>query len=236
MTISILAPHIAIGTVVLAVFWGALLSAKGSRVHKRFGRIYLLSLAPILASVVPISAYFAARSDGARVFQLGYLGLVVTTAAWTAWRAIRDRGAPERFRGPVFRTLAGLMLGTGALLLVLGLRLDRPLTIGFSSIGLVYGGAMLFELLRPIRPCWWKIWHLNGVSLLFAATHASFVGVVGRTLFPAWAGETMHTATQLGTIAFAFVLRHWLVHRYVPQRVEARATAGARNSGSAARR
>lgn len=225
MPLSTLGPHIMVGGVVMACFWGALLTRKGSPPHKAFGRSYLLLLAPVLASVVPITLYFAERADPARVFQLGYLALVVVTAGWTAWRAIRDRSAPERFRGPAFRTLAVLMFASGAALLAVGIALARPLAIGFSALGLVYGGTMLWELARPPSAERWKIWHLNGVSLLFAATHASFVGIVARTLLPAFAGETMHIVTQLGTISFAFALRFWLVRRYAPRRAIAAGAA-----------
>ena len=219
MPLSVLGPHILVGAVVLGCFWGALLCRKGSPRHKAFGRAYLLLLTPVLVSVVPITLYFANRADAARVFQLGYLALVVTTAAWTAWRAMRDRGTPERFRGPVFKTLAALMFISGAALLVLGIAVARPLTVGFSSLGLVFGGAMLWELRIAPAHDWWKMWHLNGVSLLFAATHASLVGIVAKNLLPTLAGETMHTVTQLGTIGFAFALRFWLARRYAQSRV-----------------
>jgi hypothetical protein len=207
-----------VGVAVLACFWGALLNVKGSPRHKAFGRAYLILLAPVLASIIPISLYAAERFGPGRVFQLGYLALVTVTAGWTAWRAIRIRAAPERFRGPVFKTLALLMLASGAAILALGLSTGRVLTIGFSSLGLVYGSAMALELTHAPAPMWWKVWHLNGVSLLFAATHASFVGLVARSLMPSLAGEVMHVATQLGTIAFAFALRFWLVRRYAPVR------------------
>jgi hypothetical protein len=61
--------------------------------------------------------------------------------------------------------------------------------------------------------------------LLFAATHASFVGVVAERLLPALAGQTRHTVTQLGAISFAFGLRFWLVRRYAPRRAVAAGAA-----------
>src|SRR5215475_12705385 len=110
--------------------------------------------------------------------QIGYLALVLGTAGWTAWRAVRDRNAPHRFRGAVFRTLAVAMATCGAGLLVLGILKAKVLIVGFAVIGIVYGGAMLGELARPAAVGWWLNWHLNGIALLFAATHASFVGLV----------------------------------------------------------
>ena len=70
-------------------------------------------------------------------------------------------------------------------------------------IGVVYGGLMLGHVGRAASEDWWLKWHLNGVCLLFAATHASFVGLVARTLMPGLAGQEMHALTQLGVIALA---------------------------------
>ena len=65
--------------------------------------------------------------------------------------------------------------------------------------------------------------HYRG-DLLFAATHASFIGVLCRYLWPTHGGETMHTLTQLGTIAFAYLLRQALRWRFERQRGRLTAT------------
>jgi hypothetical protein len=73
---------------------------------------------------------------------------------------------------------------------------------------------MLGFLGRDPTAQWWLDWHLNGVALLFAATHASFIGLIARHGLPGLAGEIMHGLTQLGTIAFAYGFRQWLGWRY----------------------
>jgi hypothetical protein len=211
--ISVFGPHILVGVPILALFWLTILARKGSRPHRRYGRIYLLLLAPVLVSVIPISVYLG-KGDPARVASLPYLSLVVVAAAWTAWRAVKDRRDPERFCGPVFRSLGLLLTASGAALMVVGVFTWDVLNVGFSVIGVVYGGLMLGHVGRAASEDWWLKWHLNGVCLLFAATHASFVGLVARTLMPGLAGQEMHALTQLGVIAFAFGLRQWLGRRY----------------------
>ena len=213
MEILIMAPHVLAGMLALALYWRTLLAAKGSRPHRRWGRVYLVMLLPLLASVVPVSLHLG-KGNPARMAQIVYLSLVLGTAGWTAWRAVRDRGTPERFRGPVFRALAVAMAACGSGLMVIGILKGDVLAVGFAVIGIVYGGAMLGELGRPPAPDWWLNWHLNGVSLLFAATHASFIGLLARNLAPGLAGEAMHPLTQLGTIAFAYGLRQWLGRRF----------------------
>jgi hypothetical protein len=211
---SVLAPHVAVGILALLTFWGAALTRKGAPLHKLSGRAYLLALAPVLASVTLLALQAAAKDGPARLFQLVYLGLVVFTAAWTAWRAMRDKADVSRYRGPAFKLLAVLMMTSGAGLMAIGVVRDNVLTVGFSMLGIVYGGAMIGFLARTPSPGWHIDWHLNGVCLLFAATHASFIGIALRTLAPSIAGETLHVMTQLGTIAFAFGLRQVLDLRY----------------------
>jgi hypothetical protein len=167
-----------------------------------------------MISIVPITLAEARQQGPARLLQLVYLGLVVATAGWTAWRAVVDRGNPDRYRGTVFRILAGCLFGAGVALLIVGIARSNVLTVGFSVIGVVYGGAMLGFLGRAPTAQWWLDWHLNGVALLFAATHASFIGLIARHGLPGLTGEVMHGLTQLGTIAFAYGFRQWLGWRY----------------------
>ncbi|MEZ5668083.1 MAG: hypothetical protein R3F55_11740 [Alphaproteobacteria bacterium] len=220
-------PHAAVGLLALAMYWQALTAPKGSDRHRRWGRRYLILLAPLLVSVVPITLQ-AVRDEGpAKAMQLVYLAVVLATAGWTAWRAVRERGDAGRFRGRTYLTLATLMVGLGAVLLVVGILKWDVLAVGFSVIGLVYGGAMLGFSPGRAAADWWLTWHLNGICLLFAATHASFVGLVFRTLLPAQDGRAMHALTQLGTIALAYLLRQWMGRRFQGEaRVPAPAPAG----------
>ena len=213
MSLAILGPHIAIGVLLVVAYWRTLLSPKGSTSHRRAGKLCLLLLVPLLTSTVPLIIHESARG-AARVVQLLYLTLVVVTGAWTAWRAIRDRHCCERFTGPVFCALGAAMFISGMTLLTLGIVTENVLTVGFSMIGVVYGGAMLGFLGRSPMHGWWLDWHLNGICLMFAAFHASFVGLAFRVAWPTSEGPTMHTLTQLGTLTIAYALRQWLGRRY----------------------
>lgn len=207
-------PHVTVGAAVLITFWRSMLSRKGSPAHRRHGRVYLILLAPLLVSILPIVLLAARREGPVRIVQLVYLGLLVAAAGWTAWRAIRDRGDPAAFRGPVFRLLAVALSGMACLLLVMGIATQNLMAFGFAVVGIVYGGAMLGFLGSDPAPGWWLRWHLNGIALLFAATHASFTGLVLRRLRPDWDGEVLHGLAQFGVIALAWFLRQWLAARY----------------------
>ena len=206
--------HGCVGTAVLVLFWRTMFALKGGSKHKRSGRLYLILLLPLLITVVPITVVAAAEEGPARAIQLGYLALVVTTAGWTTWRAIRDRDDVARFRGIVFRSLAISLFASGLLLLAIGIVKQNVLTVGFSFIGVIFGGAMLgFWRASPHRD-WWLTWHLNGVALLFAASHAAFITLLARVAMGDAYNETVHGLTQIGTLAFAYGLRQWLGWRY----------------------
>ncbi len=207
-------PHMIVGFAILSAFWSTLLSRKGSPHHRRRGRIYMLLLLPLLVSVIPITIRAAAEEGAVRIVQLLYLTVVVAAAGWTAWRAIRDRNDVDAFRGTVYIGLAVVLSVMALMLLVLGIVAQNITAFGFSVIGIVYGGAMLGFLRQPARPGWWLAWHLNGIALLFAATHASLTGLVLRTLRPDWDGEVLHGLTQFGVIALSYFLRQWLGWRY----------------------
>lgn len=211
-------PHAIVGLMALVFFWRTLLAAKGSTPHRTWGRRYLMTLLPLLLSVLPITAQAVVAEGPATVVQLVYLAVVLSTAGWTAWRAVQDRGDVIRFTGPVYRALAGTLLGLGSVLMVIGIARWDVLAFGFSMIGIIYGGAMLGFLGRRPDDDWWLGWHLNGICLLFAATHASFVGLLLRVTLPQYDGRVMHASAQLGTIAFAYLLRQWMARRYQRRR------------------
>jgi len=52
---SILHLHTIVGVLTLIMFWTAAFSAKGGKTHRLAGKIYLVCIVLILASVIPIT-------------------------------------------------------------------------------------------------------------------------------------------------------------------------------------
>src|SRR3712207_1933778 len=102
MALSFVSLHILAGSVALLLYWAALLQRKGSRPHRRFGRLFLLALAAVLAT---ISAFLLGphRFAAPELVQFAYLSLCLITVALTGFLAIRLRRDLERFRGPWFQ-------------------------------------------------------------------------------------------------------------------------------------
>jgi hypothetical protein len=208
--------HVAVGTLVLAAFWRAAMTRKGGSAHRQAGRYYLLGMVGILVTVGAIIAEHYRFGDRLGAVRLAYVELIAVTAMWLAWRAIRDRADPGRFAGPVFRALAAAMTVCGLIFAGLGLHAGQVMTVGFGLIGLVFGVAMVrFVRMGPGHRLWWLAWHLNGICLLFAATHDSFVSLGLRSLFPAVENPSVRSLIFVSVLSAAVVARWRLGRRYL---------------------
>ena len=203
--------HLLIGTTAVAAYWAALLARKGSRPHKRAGRVFLGALGVVLASVGGIFFLSSRAFSGPEVVQFTYLVLCVMTVAGTAFAAIRLRREVARFRGRWFLGFGVACFVMGLVVLAAGIATQSPVAVLFSTIGLIYGGAMIrFVRFRgALHPNWWLGWHLNGMCYLFNAVHGTLLAVLWRWLVDPAAGDGITLVTQTGTMAVALGLRLW---------------------------
>jgi uncharacterized membrane protein len=208
--------HLGIGSVALCCYWAALLTRKGSRVHRLAGKICLAALVVVGLSVGPILFTRPPPFDPGWVVQMVYLTMCLFTVSMISLTAIRFRLEPDRFRGRAFPALGYVLLALGLVVLVAGLAKGDPVAIVLSWVGLVFGPAMIaFARYKgDLHPRWWLGWHLNANCALFNAVNGTFLFVVAR-----WLGFSDDTtgpqvAFQLLTIAVAAVLRVWLGARF----------------------
>lgn len=220
--------HIAVGTVCVIFYWATFLQKKGSQRHRRNGKVFLVALLAVLATVGGV-LFLSGRSFAPeRIVQFAYLTLCVVTVAGTAFLAIRLKHDLERFRGLWFKVLGILAFAMGAAVLAAGIATSDPMPALFSVIGLLYGGAMIrFAYMNaPVHANWSLIWHLNGMTFLFNAVHGTLLAVLWRWLVDPSAGVELNLATQIGTMLGSLALRLWFGARYnAPLRLTARRSA-----------
>jgi hypothetical protein len=140
------------------------------------------------------------------------------------WTAIRWKFQLERFRGLHFRILGPAMFISGAAVLAAGTLAGQPLALILSSIGLVYGAAMVrfAWMASPLHPKWWLGWHLNSVLLLSSAVHGTLLAVIYRTFVDPGGFDAAQLVTQPGTLLLALGLRAYIGRqRGVPMRFAA---------------
>lgn len=213
--------HLVTGGITFVLFWATVLTVKGSPAHRRNGRRFFISLVPVGLSVGAILTLRTETFDPARMVQFIYLLLCLLTVGTVGWTAIRWKNDVDRFRGLHFRLLGAAMALGGTLVLAAGAASGQPLAMILSSIGLVFGGAMIrFAWVRaPLHPKWWLGWHLNAVLTLSSAVHGTLLAVIYRELVDPAGFDAAQLVTQPATLLLALALR-WHIGRQrgVPMR------------------
>ncbi|HEU0306472.1 MAG TPA: hypothetical protein VFR30_05845 [Lysobacter sp.] len=226
----LVAAHAAIGVVALGSFWSAAFLRKGSPMHRRAGQVFLVAMAGIIATGMPMAAYaWLVRDRPVTAAFLAYLLVITATGVWSAWRAIRDKHDVARYTGPVYVGLAGLSLLSGLAVLALGIRVGAPLLMGFSAVGLFAGTDMLRKRLARERlaakPRWWLVEHYTAMLGNGIATHIAFLGIGLPRLLPGIDGTALHYTAWFGPLVVAVVAKVLLDRRWKPKpRVGANAT------------
>lgn len=96
---SLLLAHGLSGLVALITFWIAGFAKKGSPLHVRAGKVYLLAMMGIVVTALPMSIIIAGRGKyGVAVF-LAYLVVITVSAMWLGRHAIRSKRDQGAFRG-----------------------------------------------------------------------------------------------------------------------------------------
>lgn len=201
--------HIGVGSLAMALFWGTLLSVKGSLRHRRTGRPFFLAMLATVLTVPPVVLLRPMPFDPGWIVSLVYLSACVGTVVTLAWTAIRWKDQLERFRGLHFRLLGPLITLLGAVVLAAGLAKGDPVAAVLSWVGLAYGAAMIhFAWSRaPLHPRWWLSWHVNAVLGLFTAVHGTLGFVVWRALVAPEATRADAAAWHAGVLVIALLMR-----------------------------
>jgi hypothetical protein len=215
--------HGAIGVIALVTFWSNAVLRKGTTLHRRVGRAFLLAMTGILATATPM-AWFALRSGRpVTAAFLAYLVVITAVAVWCQWRAIRDQDNVVRYTGPVYVALGVLSLLSGVAVLVLGIRVGAPLLMGFSVVGLASGAEHLYKRRHRAqlgaRRDWWLVEHYNAVLGNGVATHIAFLSIGLPRLLPSAGGGVLTTLAWFGPLLVAVIAKVLIDRRWKPRRL-----------------
>ena len=213
--------HILLGFLALVGFWGAALQTKGSPRHKRFGRLYVVVMALLLATTLIMSVGMVISDQGKRATFNVYISLVAGTSVWMAWRSIVDRDNVNAFRGIVCKLLCAVLTVYALFLLfVIVPKVGPPavklMVCAFAVLGLATTGSLLWRIVRGAdHPRWWLSDHLTAMSLNFGATHSSMTILGLSSLVPAVNDPAMRTTILICWMAAALLVRIWVGHRFL---------------------
>jgi hypothetical protein len=213
--------HSGLGTITLVLFWATYLQVKGSPRHRSLGRLFIWSWVPVLASVFGVSVLAADRFSPPELVQFIYLSTCVAVVVATAWLSLRWKRDLARFRGRWFKAGGVTLVAMALAVLAAGIAGGEVMPIVFSSVGLIYGTAMVRFAWRsgPIHPNWPLMWHLNGMMYLVNALHGTLLAVAWRHLVDPTVGDLANIVAHFGTLALCLALRlYWGARRNAPMR------------------
>jgi hypothetical protein len=224
--------HIGVGTIVLIAFWGAACVRKGSTPHRRFGRLYVIAMAVLLAATLMLAAGSVAAGAPMRAVFNVYVTLISVASVWMAWSSIAYRDDIERYRGWPYRLICLALGGYGLFLLAMVPKMGEParmaMVAAFATLGLAIAGAMAWRLVRGAEHVrWWLSEHLTAMAINFAATHASFSILAMSAIFPALKEPWTRTAILTAWMLSALVVRLAAGRRFLRQAPQASSPANA---------
>jgi len=207
--------HIGLGVVALLSFWTTAVLRKGTPRHRRIGGVYMLAMAGIILTALPLAAAAFADHHPINGAFLLYLILLIGTAIWISWRAIEDRSSFERFKGVWLRPVAWVNILAGFAILALGIAVNAPVFYGLAPIGPLVG-AQLLKLSRhpPTDRGWWLQRHYTAIIASGAGTHISFLNIGLQRLVPHQYSGAANLVAWFAPVITAALALVWVQRRY----------------------
>ncbi|MEE8105588.1 MAG: hypothetical protein V3T86_08660 [Planctomycetota bacterium] len=192
--------HVPLGFAALTLFWVAISSRKGGRVHLASGRWFARAVYGICASAVlmslatlqdplgiaapgrtltPVQATAIVDASRASSFFLMFLTLVSLATTRHGVMVVRTRRDPYAIRTPAHIGLSVVTLLSGFGMVVYALALpgsNAGLFYAMSPLGFIVGGINLHHLARPARePRAWFFEHIGAMIGGGIAVHTAFL-------------------------------------------------------------
>jgi len=177
--------HISAGTLALVLAPLAMLTVKGGRAHRLWGKIYFWSMAVVASTAVGMGLWRP------KIF-LALLAVFSFYMAFAGYRAL-SRKRPAQGQGPAALDWAAALVTFAVSAALVGLGLVRPgpswqrlgiVPVVFGALGMILAGLDIGKFARPPadRNAWWFA-HMGGMLGSYIATVSAF-SVVNFTFLP----------------------------------------------------
>ncbi|WP_298128038.1 hypothetical protein [Brevundimonas sp.] len=195
---ALIAVHIVFGVVGLVSFWVPVFSRKGSPVHRRWGRIFALSI--LMAGGIAIllalctlynplgthphldDAEFVRGIFGVLML---HLGVLTVNLAWYGREVLKNKSDPARNRRGINLYLQLLLALAAVACVIEGFRIGQPLIVAASVIGFATVATNLMHMLNPAPPP--KAWlreHVKGIVGAGISVYTAFIAFGAVRLMP----------------------------------------------------
>lgn len=232
---ALVAAHIATGAIGLPVFWIAVLSKKGGRVHRAWGRVFAYSMlltgsvaagmgVTTLLDPVGTHPHLDDRALVTGIFgwMMVYLALLTISLAWHGLRVVRHKRDHAANRAPLDLALQGLVIVAALNCAYQGWVRGLALMMGLSVVGIASGGTNLFFLLRAAPPKWaYLVEHLKALVGAGISVYTAFMTFGLVRFMPREGPASAHAALNPRLWAIPLVVglslifyHHYQVHRW----------------------
>lgn len=209
------------GLVALITFWIAASAEKGSPLHVRVGKTYMIAMLGIIVTAVPMTVIIGMRGNSGVATFLAYLVVITASSMWLGRRAIRSKRDQTAMRDGVYPAVAALNLVASFVVFAIGWKTSEVLLMGFSVIGLLTGGQMLIRRTRPLAMTrWWMKEHIAAMVGCGVATHIAFLSIgINRVIdmLGLHAPDGFGLVAWMAPLAVATVAGLLLNRKYVPK-------------------
>ncbi|HRE62050.1 MAG TPA: hypothetical protein PL096_13160 [Micropepsaceae bacterium] len=208
--------HIAIGTLAFASLWTAGFSRKGSPVHRRAGRIYVITMGFVLATAAVLTGHAFVNGQWMGGIFLVYLLVITGTALWMGRRALRFKGNAAGYASGAMPLIGVLNILAAGGAVAVGIMADQMFIAGISAIGFLIGfGALTMWRKPPDHPRFWLKEHIGGMIGAGIATHVAFASIGLRQLFPEAETHVLTIWPWAAPLIIGFAASAYFENRYV---------------------
>lgn len=179
----LIALHILAGAPGLAGFWVPVLSRKGGKTHRQWGRLFTIAMLVAATCAIGMSTltlldpvgthphliHHAQFSDPALIrgifgWMMLYLAILTINLAWYGWHCVLNRANHAHNRGPINMALQVALMIVSVNCAWKGVEIGQPMMIGISVIGFATVGTNLWFILnkRP-APADWLLEHIKAI-------------------------------------------------------------------------
>ena len=185
---GLLAVHIAAGATAFLMAPVALVTAKGGKAHRRWGKVYLWAMGTVAATALPMALYRP-------VLFLALVAVFSFYACFSAWRVLALKDLPRGGSAKGIDWAAGIFTFVSSACLA-GFGAFRPAVVQHMGIvAIVFGvigmslalGQMRRFVWKPTEKMFWLYSHLgNMIASYIAAWSAFSVVTLSRYLGNQW--------------------------------------------------
>lgn len=219
----LVAAHIVTGTTGLASVWVPVLTRKGSRAHKLWGRVFVGSMLAtgviamgisICSLIAPLATHPFSQDTvmirGLFGWMMLYLGVLTVALTWHGYTAVRDREDRRRYQS--WRNIAvQAAMGIAALTCAIhGAFIGQPIMIGVALPGMAAAVLNGFDLVdRAPPPLEWLVQHYRASIGAGISVYTAFLAFGAVNAMPALAFNPVLWAVPT-VVGVAYMIRHQL--------------------------